>query len=519
MTSRRSTRIAEYLATGGVLGGLRLRTRFVILVIFSVFACAAVNLVLLDTVARRVLSAEVESRAAALARRLADEVARSILRDDVQSLRASLAAMTRVDRGVDYVMVVSRSGAVLASSFTGGIPRGLPAANAPSGNAVGSVIVTDRSVQYRDVAVPILSGELGHVRLGARLDHIESGLLVIRLAVAAMVVLFLTLGILGSYATAHVISAPIERLVSFLHTFDPARPEGDLRLPREVRGELGELTRSVDAMVGRLRLLHAAREAFQSRIVRAERLATVGALAAGIAHEVNNPLAGMRNCLQAIAREPEDLEQTRTYVEMMIEASRSIERTVRALMDGASRSQREMAAVDLAALVERVDLLLRVRFRDAGVTMETDLARGLPAFRSDVGLLQQILVNLLINAGDASPPGSVVTLRIRMESRNMIFEVLDRGAGIAEALRTRVFDPFVTTKERAGGTGLGLAMVRSLVTELDGDVAFEDREGGGTVFRVSLRVSPGLEVDTGHNEREANPRDPDDSDRDPGSSA
>ncbi len=496
MTAPRSTRVATFLASGGFLGGVRLRTRFFALVILSVFACGTVNLVLLDSVARRVLTTEVEGRATALGRRLADEVARSILREDVQSLRASLGAMTRVDRGVDYVLVVNRRGQVLASTFEGGIPRGLSDANAPRGDRVGSVLITDRSVEYRDVAVPILSGELGFVRLGARLDHIDAGLRVIRLAILAMVLAFLSAGLLGSYATAEVISAPIERLALFARTFDPARPSGRIELPIDLRGELGDLTRSVDAMARRLTQLQADREVFQGRIVRAERLATVGALAAGIAHEVNNPLAGMRNCLQAIAREPEDVEQTRAYAVMMIDASRSIERTVRTLMDSAARSSREVSEVDLQALVERVELLLRLRFRDAGVQLDVKIASGLPVLRSDVGLLQQILVNLLLNAADASSRGSHVTLRVDADDEHVIFEVLDRGTGIAKEIRDRIFDPFVTTKEHSGGTGLGLAMVRSLVADLDGSVGFEDRDGGGSRFTVSLPATPAPATDS-----------------------
>lgn len=481
--------LAGFLAAGGVLGRFRLRTRFVIVVIASVIVCGGVNLVLVDAVAARVLKTEVEGRATALGRRLADDVSRSLLREDPQALRASLAAMTRVDRGVDYVLVIDREGGVIASTFSDGVPLGLRRANVPRGDRVGSVLIRDRAVQYRDVAVPLLAGELGFVRLGARLDHIDGGLSVIRLAIGAMVLVFMLVGLVGAYATAYVINAPIERLVRFARTFDPARPT-PARLAAADRGELGELVRSFDAMAGRLVQLHADREQFQARIVRAERLATVGALAAGIAHEVNNPLAGITNCLRAVAREPEDVEQTRAYAEMMLEAAHSIGRTVRALMDSAARRPMDAARVDLRALVDRLDLLVRPRFAAAGVRLEVDLPDDLPAFTADAGVVQQILVNLLLNAGDASPRGAAVTLRVRGIAPGVRFEVLDRGHGIAESIRDRIFTPFVTTKAESGGTGLGLAMVRAQVQEVDGEVSFAAREGGGTAFVVTLPSAP-----------------------------
>jgi len=482
---RRATRAAEFVAAR-FLGGWRLRTRLFALVLALVVVSTAVNFVVLDVVVQRVLSSTVENYATALARRLAEEVARAILYQDLQGLRASLAGMTRVDQHVEYAFVLDQDGDVLASSFAAGLPLGLQRANAPSGADVGSVLVNDHSILYRDVAVPILSGQLGHARLGVRLDHIEAGMRTIRLAILAMAFGFLMLGVLGSFVIAEVINAPIARLVRFARHFDPARPADNAELPLGVRGEFGEVIRSVDAMARRLRQLHAAREAFQGRIVRAERLATVGALAAGIAHEVNNPLAGMQTCLQALAREPEDVEQTRAYALMMLDASRSIERTVRVLMDSAARSQREIAEVDLSELAERVTLLLQVRFRDAGVELGVEFAPDLPPLRSDVGLLQQILVNLLLNAGDAAPRGSRVLLRVRAVKEHLVFEVLDRGPGIAAAVRERIFDAFVTTKQHSGGTGLGLAMVRSLVTNLGGTVTFDDCEGGGTRFAVSM---------------------------------
>lgn len=485
MMGQWATGVAEFVAWR-FLGGWRLRTRLFALVLASVLVSGVVNFVLLDVVVQDVLSAAVENYATALARRLADEAARSILRDDFQSLRASLAGMTRVDRHVEYAFVLNREGDVLASSFSAGLPRGLQRANAPSNDASGSVLVDDHSVLYRDVAVPILAGELGHARLGVRLDHIEAGMRTIRVAILALLLGFLVLGALGSYVVAEVINAPIARLVGFARRFDPARPADNAELPASVRGEFGELIQSVGAMAQRLRQLHADREAFQGRIVRAERLATVGALAAGIAHEVNNPLAGMQTCLQAIAREPDDVQQTRAYALMMLDASRSIERTVRVLMDSAARSPRDIAQVDVAELVDRVTLLLRMRFRDAGVELGIEVAADLPVLRSDVGLLQQVLVNLLLNAGDAAPRGSLVVLRVCAVDEAVCFEVLDRGPGIAAAVRERIFDPFVTTKQHTGGTGLGLAMVRSLVTDLGGTVGFEDREGGGTRFAVLI---------------------------------
>ena len=196
-----------------------------------------------------------------------------------------------------------------------------------------------------------------------------------------------------------------------------------------------------------------------------------------------------------MAREPEDLEQTRGYTRMMIEATRSIERTVRSLIDVAARARPRPAETDLDTLLERTILLVRHRFADAVVNLDVTLAEHSPQIRTDEGLLQQVLVNLLINACDASPVGSTVALSTAVEGDSVVLAVADHGPGISAEVVDRMYQPFVTTKTDQGGTGLGLAMVRSLVADLGGEVTFET-SSEGTLFRVILPlVGPDHEAD------------------------
>lgn len=483
-------RLAAPVLARGPLGRLRLRTRFVVLLSATVLVFGSVNLVILDRLASHVIGREIEQRAFTSARRLADEIARPLLQDDVRTLRQSIGTTRAADPGLGYVMIVSPARAVLASTFGRSIPVGLIAANRADGSRERSLVISDRGTEYRDVAVPIMDGTLGEVRLGARLDPVHAALQQVRAALLAMVALFLVVGLFGAVAAADLISAPVEQLASAARSFDPSVPSPAFVLETPVRGEIGELADSYRAMAARLQQLHADGELTQERMVKAERLATVGALAAGIAHEVNNPLAGIRTCLQAIAREPEDTEQTRTYAEMMIEAAHAIEKTVRSLRDVATRPPLMCTNVDLRVLTERIALLLRQSARERGVELSIAHPDRPVSLVSDAGVLHQVLVNLVINAIDASPPGAAVELRVEATDRDVSLIVRDHGAGIAPEIRERIFDPFVTTKAHRGGTGLGLAMVRRLVSELDGTIAFAPAPGGGTAFTVTLPHVP-----------------------------
>ncbi|MBI5500665.1 MAG: HAMP domain-containing histidine kinase [Deltaproteobacteria bacterium] len=487
-----TSRVASWLVPR-FMANLRLRTRFIALLIAAVVVFGSVNFLFIDSVAGRVLAAEVENRARATARLLAAEAAGPILQQDTVALRRILAAAVESDGGLGYALVLSSDGEVVVSTFSGGAPRGLAAAHRPPAGDESTILVLDRGTEFSDVAVPVLDGRIGTLRVGARLDRVRSALLSLRLALLGMVVAFLVAGILGAHLMAHLIASPVETLAAAALRFDPARPPEPVAFDVPARGEIADLARSFEAMAARLHQLHEDRQAFQDRIVRAERLATVGALASGIAHEVNNPLAGLRNCLQAISREPEDVEQTRSYARMMIEASHSIERTVRSLIDVAARSRPAPSTFDVCALTERVELLVRHRFVAAGVRLEIECAARLGPVRTDEGLLQQILVNLLLNAADASPRGEAVKLQVRVEAGQALLEVIDRGTGIAPEVRERIFDPFVTTKAERGGTGLGLAMVKTLVQDLDGTVTFESAPGRGTRFLVALPAAEARE--------------------------
>ena len=256
------------------------------------------------------------------------------------------------------------------------MPRGLVEAHGSVLRGESSVVISDRGTEYSDVGVPILDGRLGRLRVGARLDRVRSALVSLRLALLGMVVVFLLVGLLGAHLMAHLIASPVETLATAVRNFDPDRPPRPVEFDVPARGEIEDLASSFEAMATRLHQLQEDRRAFQDRIVRAERLATIGALASGIAHEVNNPLAGLHNCLQAIHREPEDIEQTRHYAGMMLDASRSIQRTVRSLMDVAGKVR--VTPTDLSGVFERVELLLRYRLASAGLRLGSAARRAGP---------------------------------------------------------------------------------------------------------------------------------------------
>lgn len=263
----------------------------------------------------------------------------------------------------------------------------------------------------------------------------------------------------------------------------------------------------------------------QSELVRAEKLAGIGRLAAGIAHEVGNPLAAIDTYLGVLDRGGAD----RALVESIARETRRIDRIVRELLAYARPSDDALGLVDLGAVARNaVDLLDHqgvLRGREVTVRCAPDL----PSVRGRAHALEQVAVNLLLNAVDASTSGTIaVTVdaapfegrggrdRVRrgdtgqppprkesgrrplrpdlaVGTDGVILVVADAGPGVPPADRERIFDPFYTTKDPGRGTGLGLAIVQRTVHEAGGVVWVEDAREGGAAFKVFLPVAPPAE--------------------------
>lgn len=225
----------------------------------------------------------------------------------------------------------------------------------------------------------------------------------------------------------------------------------------------------------------------ESQLLRAEKLATVGVLAAGIAHEIGTPLGivrGRAEYLQGKLEEPSAV----SGLSVIIEQIDRVTRTLRELLDFSRVRPAVARPTSLVQLVRTVGELVRYEGERRRVSLSVEVPESLPAIAADPDQLQQVLINLVMNAYDACEPGGTIQVRaMRAEGElwsRVRLEVIDDGCGIPEDRRAQVFDPFFTTRKRGQGTGLGLTMVAQIVRNHGGQIELESEEGKGT--RVSL---------------------------------
>ena len=240
----------------------------------------------------------------------------------------------------------------------------------------------------------------------------------------------------------------------------------------------------------RQQLEHRAREETRVRelerqLFHAERLGTAGRLAAGMAHEINNPLEGIANYqrLASDALDRNDADTARRHLDGVRHGIERAAAIVRRVLDHADPAASLHEAVDVNEVVARSLEFVRSRAEFGGIEFESDLAAGPLLARGSSVMLGQVFLNLVLNACEAQPEGGEVLVTTRRTGSWVEVEVADRGPGVPEARRGRIFEPFETTKRSAG---LGLSICHSIVQQHEGELTLHDRPGGGAVFRVRL---------------------------------
>ncbi len=224
----------------------------------------------------------------------------------------------------------------------------------------------------------------------------------------------------------------------------------------------------------------------QEELVSAERLATVGRLAAGVAHEVGNPLSGILGYLSLLRGQPGVSAETRDYADRIETEVHRINGIVRGLLDLGRPARPTLTRLEVAPLVETAVRLLAAGPDFQGVRLSVHVVPGL-AVLADAGPLSQVLINLLLNAAQAVPSRGLVRLAADAEQEAQVrIDILDSGPGIPKEVRPRLFEPFFTTKPGGKGTGLGLAISLSLVRAMGGTLDAGDAPGGGSCFSVRL---------------------------------
>jgi two-component system, NtrC family, sensor kinase len=333
--------------------------------------------------------------------------------------------------------------------------------------------------------------------------------LVVRSALMALLSVLVVAFFVVLFARRFV-QQPVRKLIAATHTLGVAGQDQPLEITAD--DELGELAHSFRGMQERLNASNQQlveftetlerrveertarlREA-ERKLIQSDRLASLGQLAASVAHEINNPLSGVINFGRLMQRltagdevPRERMGDFRTYLGHVVTETERCARIVGDLLVFSRRSSTSHEPHDLNELVRRTLSVINHRLELGEVTPQLELAEDLPQVSCDASQVQQIATNLILNAAEAMETGSV-TIRTRYDRANgcVVLEVADTGTGIAPEHLPRIYDPFFSTKKEGQGTGLGLAVVYGIVNAHGGQIDVDTAVGRGTTFTVTL---------------------------------
>ncbi|MFH1139534.1 MAG: ATP-binding protein [Pseudomonadota bacterium] len=408
------------------------------------------------------------------------------------------------ENGFDQVVVVDRTGAV-REEYDSGVPgyrpdRALFTAALSTGelqinlNRSPSFLIFSEPTLTMVAPLykgPLVTGAVGLysslARLRASWERIKMIIWLYLFFDAVIAVLF------GAWLLTKRVIDPLARLSGKVKELEEGRYEPGRAALAATDNEVGRLEASFERMAagllqGRdeLKEKMASLERAQRDLIRSEKLASVGRLAAGLAHELGNPLGAVLGFVHLLRRDDLHSEEKDDFLNRMESELTRMDGIIRSLLDFARRRPEETGPVDLNQAASHALTLASVQKWFMGLEVKTYFAENLPPVGGEQGRLTQVLLNLLTNAGQAMKGRGELTITTGRASGEVVLTVADTGPGIPPDVLNHIFEPFFTTKEPGQGTGLGLSVSLAIVEQFGGRIEAAARPGRGAVFSVIL---------------------------------
>src|SRR5512136_461966 len=319
------------------------------------------------------------------------------------------------------------------------------------------------------------------------------------------VVSVIVLSFLLSLLLTRFVNRPIDKLLAATKT----AAHGDLDQTVGVRShdELGELADSFNNMISELKRSRDAIEGWtqtleqrvqertqelqqvQDQLIRAGKMAALGELAAGVAHEINNPLTGVLTFSSLMLKKVDENNPWKKDLENIVEQTTRCRNIVRGLLDFARQRKPDKREWDIHTLIEQTVTLVENQARFQNIKINKEFKANMPLLFIDADQIQQVFMNILINAADAMiGDGGILTIKTNLKDGIAEVSFTDTGSGMSKETLSKLFAPFFTTKETGKGTGLGLAISYGIIQSHNGDIDVESEVGKGSTFRIKLPI-------------------------------
>lgn len=398
--------------------------------------------------------------------------------------------MKRKDFPLRYAMILDPRGEVITHSTTAEVGNLFDDPLTRQALAAKETLLQRPSAQLLDIAAPlaISTKRWGTLRIGISLEASQNEInrLIWRYALYTVGFILLVIALIG--VLFGLITRPLK---SLSQEMDLLTLQKEHPAPAETRrDEIGLLQQRFYRMVKAIKADKEERERTQRALCMTEKMVAIGKLTSGLAHEINNPLGGILNCIYHFKKGGQSAEQRGEYLDLMEEGVRRIQRRVTNLLEYARNPGLEMSMTDFRSLLERTLALLDYQIQNHRIRVALTIPETLPPVMIDKDQVGQVLVNLLLNAVQAMPEGGILGIGVRICDGQLVVDISDTGEGIPEESLPKVFDPFFTTKADGQGTGLGLWLSQRIIEQHGGTIAIANREKGGAAVHMAIPLRP-----------------------------
>ena len=435
---------------------------------------------------------ELGEKALLLSESIAITTPKSMLRKDYWSLYLSLKNMTSRKHEIITAMILDAEGKIQAHLHPADNPMGLPFSpeNTIEQNLFKQAMAAREPIVissggyskagFQEGVVPLFSDQkyLGVVRVRLSVAQLYEKAMYSAFLVLALVMVFVFIGsVLGTIVSRRMVK-PLTAVTQGLEAVGRGEMTDFSPVPVKNRDEIGRLSVTFNQIMTEL----AEKKMLEEEIAMSEKLVALGRITAGVAHEVNNPLAGLLNCIDTLREHPNDKEMIDRYLPVIDQGLHQIKDIVHNLLVGLKIEEGdEIESIDHLDKLHEL-ITAEIGGRDINVIWDNIADKDLQI----PGKLEQIVFNLLKNAVEVLPDGGTVTFKMYLNGAYLNIEVSDDGPGIPSKIRSQLFDPFFTTKPN--GTGLGLWVVYRLTQNLEGIIEVESEKDEGTTFHVSVPI-------------------------------
>lgn len=476
---------------------LSLQYKFIIITTCSIIAVMSILGYLAVEREKNILYAEVEKQGRLLGETLAIPIINDLIYERLGLVEEGglldnyiLEIFNRQDANLLYIAILDEEGKVISHNNI--TEYGKIYADPVTQKALHSgatVMQHIRGIDHNalDFGVPLSIGKKrwGTLKFGISLEKAEHEIVSTVKKIVGLTLLLLVAGFASILFLSRRFLSPITQLANIM---EQARGDYlDLRVDIKGHDELAVLGERFNSMIERIRQANEELKKTHEKLVQSEKLASIGILAAGVAHEINNPLGGIFNCLQMLRQGGDNPELRGKYLDLVNEGLDRIEITVSKLLWMSRKAEHSPVDMNIRSSVESVYSFLEYKMKKNKIVFQNEIPDDLQ-FTFDVHDFQQLLLNLFINAIYAMKEGGRLEVKGCREESKLTLDVADSGCGIEEENISRIFDPFFTTKPTGEGTGLGLWLTYEIVKNYNGEISVESDLGKGCRFIMRFPI-------------------------------